>query len=1520
MRIRKLELHGFKSFPDRTTLHFGSGIAVIVGPNGCGKSNIVDAIKWCIGEQSAKSLRGDDMLDVIFGGSTDRAKVGFAEVSLTFSAEGGEPLPGEYARFTEVSVGRRLHRDGTSEYMVQGAKARRKDIVDLFLDTGVGNNMYSFIEQGRIGEIVHASPEKRRLLLDEAAGISRYKSRRDEAQQRLEDTAGQLDRAADVTDEMARRLSILEGQVLRAARFRRARGVIRQLEIYLALARYSDQLDARRAEQAETARAREDLEAVERDITRREQDLAQRQAEVEVLEQGVVTWRDEVAELDAAVREREGERGFCERNRAEIEVEVVRHTAQLSEAEAEHAAAAAESASQTAAGEGVSRDITSTESRLLEVRAQHQGSMERRQQARDGAARSEREATVSVGESATLAARHDELAKRLAALPASRDRLSGSLDAARKEHSALAEKTEKARFSQASRRRALEVAKDLVSSAERDAAVGAAEEASSRGQVDKTEAEAQQQRKASESEIQRAVDAVGRAEKRARDGVADAERRATERVRAAQASTEAELESLVEEGRRSFRGAEQRAAAWSAAATVAESDRVQAEIAAIEQIDTALDVAGAAAALEEERRIAAELAATELAAQEEAQRRIVVATAARDQAQKEVDIVQRQLTDVEQRHDGLRRERDELVGRRRGLTAQAAAERDGERGAVAVRAALPAAVPLVERRPITEDETWLARAMGSRFLVPATDSVADLRVAAAAAKTAGPATVLLLGDGDPLAQLAASVRVVETLDQAITTHREVGGAVVVRSSGERIDADGWVHLGASGVVAEAAVRRRRELTSLEATLSVVEASFAAADKERVDTQGARGRAREALIAAEARLRSEEAAARQAAKLAVEAARTTSRTSTELVRAKRLRDEAARRSAREPRIMALRRRLADRLEAVAAAPRRALAEIREALDGAVEQARAGSAGVIEAARVDAAAAVVESRRGGDADVQAARGVVEALRASAARDEESRRERIGAARRDLDGVRARRQELDGVVSRVRSEQFAADVALARADGDLGSLAATDERLRSRITELESQLSQVIREGDSLAASMAAMETTRAEHGVRHAAIESRRQASLGARAQAERDEEALRSVVSELDVSLARLRERAKACGSAAERAASVASEAIARAARLRLRLDEFADSRTQTFENETRLRAEIAGLADRRASAAERLQRDRDRSAAMRKQIRELEIALRERLARREALTREAADAEARLSTVIADIEAIRKRIDERYQVSLAGALDRLDAMRALVLEPDPTIREPVEVGGHRVDGVDSLTIRPEALTDANRIASAVEQLDALREELSSIGDVNLAAFEEYRDLASRYQDLAVQRADLEASVESIRGAIAKMNRMCRERFREAFDRVNENFQRAYPRLVGGGSARLSLTDEEDLLETGVDIFVQPPGKRLQNLTLLSGGEKAMAAIALLLSLFQVKPSPFCLLDEVDAPLDEANGARFNDMLKEMSGVTQFIVITHNRKTMEVADTLYGITMPTPGVSRLVSVRLSGHTS
>jgi chromosome segregation protein len=214
--------------------------------------------------------------------------------------------------------------------------------------------------------------------------------------------------------------------------------------------------------------------------------------------------------------------------------------------------------------------------------------------------------------------------------------------------------------------------------------------------------------------------------------------------------------------------------------------------------------------------------------------------------------------------------------------------------------------------------------------------------------------------------------------------------------------------------------------------------------------------------------------------------------------------------------------------------------------------------------------------------------------------------------------------------------------------------------------------------------------------------------------------------------------------------------------------------------------------------------------------------------------------------------------------------------------------------------------------EAERAARQAE----LQKAVEEMGEVNLMAIEEFKQMEERFSFLTAQKEDLEESMNALQKAIQRINRTTRKRFLETFNLVNEKFQQIFPRLFCGGQAELRLTDEEDLLTTGLDIIVQPPGKKLQNVSLLSGGEKALTAVALIFSIFLIKPSPFCLLDEVDAPLDDANIGRFNDMVREMSANSQFIIITHNRATMAVADTLYGVTMEEPGCSKLVSVRLN----
>jgi chromosome segregation protein len=225
-------------------------------------------------------------------------------------------------------------------------------------------------------------------------------------------------------------------------------------------------------------------------------------------------------------------------------------------------------------------------------------------------------------------------------------------------------------------------------------------------------------------------------------------------------------------------------------------------------------------------------------------------------------------------------------------------------------------------------------------------------------------------------------------------------------------------------------------------------------------------------------------------------------------------------------------------------------------------------------------------------------------------------------------------------------------------------------------------------------------------------------------------------------------------------------------------------------------------------------------------------------------------------------------------------------------------------------------------TDRSSLAADIDfeteerEVAALKEKIESMGSVNTDAIKEYEEIFERHQFMSRQHADLTTSIETLKQAISRINRVSRQRFKQAFEDVDGKFQALFPKLFQGGKARLMLTDEENLLESGVEIVAQPPGKRLQSITLLSGGEKALTAIAFIFSIFLTKPAPFCLLDEVDAPLDDANVDRFNNMIRAMTPHSQFVLITHNKRTMELADVLYGVTMEEAGVSKMVSVRLN----
>jgi chromosome segregation protein len=1214
MRIKKLELQGFKSFVDRQTFHFGSGIAGVVGPNGCGKSNVVDAVKWVIGEQSAKSLRGAHMQDVIFNGSAVRKKVGLAEVLITFARTEDKAFPGDYARFEEISVGRRLFRDGNSEYLINGIKVRRRDVVELLMDTGIGHKLYSFIEQGQIGQIVQARPEQRRGLIEEAAGIGKFKARKAEAEQKLEATAQNLERATDVAEEMRRRLRTLERQVEKAARHRRLQAQVRQGELFLGLVKYAALSGDRKALSHAHRTSMRDTEDTRRDLERRDQALQGQRDEIAVMSSVVGRQRDELAELEAQRREAESARRYQSREAEELRVrlDVLEHD--LAEAGRRDVEASAEV-------ERLDREVAL---------------------ARDGM--EDRDSRL-----ARLRAEADQA--RLAFGTTRRE-----LENTKRDHMALVTSVVRRQATlQASERRVDELSRQLddflADRARVDTDLGAQTQALAEAEA---EVQAVQLR---EEEARAAVDAL---RLQARDGQLAEERLRGELRRQERACTDAE-----------------RAVARTEARLQSLQDLARRHAGVDSGVRKVLDQASTMGILAEHLDVPAELQELLESAAGGALEHILV-------------------RDTEQ----LAEAAELAVGK-------------GRTGFVVVRGAIP-------------EQGLASRIQGS-----------DEGLAALG-------TVLGVCHEAP------------DLRAALLLHERTGERVLVPSMQARVEPNGVVLVGPeTGGTGGAILERRRGIAKLESELTQVQAELT-------------------------RLR----AGVQEAQLAVEQGRD-----------------------------GLTRVLAE-IEESRVAHRRVQDELGEARSLVRDRARELKAG--------------EDR-------------VRYL----ATEEGRLRARIHAAGEEQDKQRAAIE-----TDQRRQAQVEADLT------ELQARLVRDESLSNQceqeLTRARSETSAAKERVALLSAGLASARTTRDE-----------------ARARSKR------------------------------------ASEERGRS-RDRLRLLEGDDSRLNQLIQE--LGEKQGSLRDKLSADKTRLGRARQALSASEDSLR----GLRDRLGLSQARVQKL---ELRLQETKLGIESLRGGLEPRYQLSLPGLLDRLDREAALVLPAGEQAQAALPAGLAQLEPVADLRVTPELLESETAVREWVARLEKVKAGLEKLGEVHLAALDEYSEVSERYAWLEQQRQDLEESVDTIRKAIGKINRTCRERFREAFDQVNGYFRQTYPRLVGGGQARLKLTNEDDLLETGVDIFVQPPGKRLQNLTLLSGGEKAMCAIALLFSLFRVKPSPFCILDEVDAPLDEGNGARFNSVLREMSELTQFIVITHNKKTMEVVDTLYGVTMPDPGISRLVTVKV-----
>jgi chromosome segregation protein len=479
-----------------------------------------------------------------------------------------------------------------------------------------------------------------------------------------------------------------------------------------------------------------------------------------------------------------------------------------------------------------------------------------------------------------------------------------------------------------------------------------------------------------------------------------------------------------------------------------------------------------------------------------------------------------------------------------------------------------------------------------------------------------------------------------------------------------------------------------------------------------------------------------------------------------------------------------------------------------------------------------------------------------------------------------LQSRLLQLEAALKTIDRDNREKDLALLTQEKDLARLGEEFERVAGRVGQLEVErgsmedaLSGLSREEESHQLEAAGAEADRALH-------EERAREAAGRLEDLVRRAESLQAEVLAVKVKVASERERRDGIGESLRRVEEAQAAAEERRERLFAALSEGNARASDLRERMEGARGDGARLAEELGRVREVLLAERGAHQDATAKARGAESEARDLRKRAEAITQAAGDAALTAREQALELSHLEEQIRERCQAELRDELLRFHAERP-----------PGEAERRR--------------------------LDELKAQADRMGAINLTAIEEYDDLARRHAFLSEQKGDLEASLADLHKAIGKINRASRERFRETFDRVNEKFQQVFPRLFNGGRAGLVLTEDGDEQQGGVEIFAQPPGKKLQNINLLSGGEKALTAVSLIFAIYLIKPSPFCLLDEVDAPLDDANVGRYNELVKEMAKASQFILITHNKRTMESVDTLYGVTMEEPGVSKLVSVRLSG---
>jgi chromosome segregation protein len=1229
MRLQQLEIAGFKSFSDRSHLSFDRGVTAIVGPNGCGKSNVADAITWVLGEQSAKSLRGDRMEDVIFNGSDARKPTGAAEVRLRLSdvllTQTGAALPAtatpdlmdddtpSIARTIEVT--RRLYRSGESEYLIDGEVCRLRDVHELLMDTGLGAKAYAIIEQGKIGMILSTRPTDRRQLIEEAAGITKYKARRRAAELKLEAAQQNLTRLEDIIFELEKQFGSLKRQSAKARRFKRLRDELRQWERLLFAGRYREVAAKMESLRARLAGARERETAASAAVAEAESDFSRVRILLVEAESTATTAREAVHSCELDI------------NRRQQQIEFNRE------------------------------QIISLGLRAEEVRAELAALETRREPGWLLLAERQQAAAQALEDQHRAASELDDIESEYAAENRRIEGLEADVEAARSEvFSALNVAT--------TLRHAIQHAEEATQRVSQELAKLSLEESEVRMEHERLEDD--------------------------RAATADGLRRAKD---AAEASLHAK--------------------------TARETELASARI------------------------------------------------------------------ELEWKSNNLRARERELAGH----TARLASLTDLERA----RAGYTEAARMV-----------LAQANGH---VGQQGSVADYLDVAPKYERAVEACL-----GDLLQHVIVPTHGQAEAGLDLIRQENVGrcGFVVLSGADQYGGSDFSRTVAPEGLIA---IQDVMQITGDHASAigAIIPDGFIADDLDSALSASMSTSASIATLGGD------------------------------VVRGRMLVSGGSKDEGRA--ILGIKREikeLRDRIAGEEAERDQSVSDVA-ALETRIAQVSNAVAAVNADLHREEKAIIgleMQLQRSAD-DLQKVQKKFELLEIERRGAEEQRH-----------GLEARQREARESIVRLEHEQRAADEKLSHAQHRLGDAREALQVLARRAAEAKASYAALVERTGSLNADVARIQEANRE-------LESRVRVSQVA--------------MSDIDKK----------------------SESLARLVEETVRMLDRDGERLETLRGDVR--------------TAEQSVTD------LRQQADRIETATRDARRKLESIHMELSELEVARATEQSHLAHLAQSCIDTLQQTLDEVVAEVDA----AADPGAGGSTDLQVGETEAgedDSDEGADATPEPAIAAS--ASPEEHIARLRHKIDRLGPVNMMAIDQFDELNTRHQFLTTQKKDLTDSITSTQDTIKKIDETSKVRFREAFTAIKENFQGTFSTLFGGGHATIALLDENDILESGIEVVASPPGKRLQSVQLLSGGEKALTAIALMFAIFKYKPSPFCVLDEIDAPLDDANIGRFVEMLQGMQDHTQFIIITHSRKTMEIADRLYGVTMEEPGVSKLISIELN----